>query len=68
MDIPIEECREVVEGITPHGGVMTELYYVDEHDKLCRKKDALFGRLVEKDKDGNTIFTIHNVILNNQGS
>lgn len=65
-EIPIEECREVIEGATPHGGVRMELYFFDEHDNLCRKKDALFGRLIEKDKDGNTIFEVYRIILNNQ--
>ena len=57
--IPIEECRRVIDGKTPHGGVRLEVYYFDDDNNLCRIRDASRTRIIEKDEDGNTIFEIY---------
>lgn len=48
--------KEVREGKTPNGGVLTELYFFSEDMKPVEKKDARIIIIREVDKDGDLVF------------
>ena len=58
-NIPIEDCRRVIDGKTPHGGVKLVVYYFDDNGDLCRINDASRTRAIEIDKNGQVIFEIY---------
>ena len=52
------ETNKTVRGLGPHGGVRTDYYYFDKDGLPCEESNACSIQIIEKDKDGNDIFTL----------
>jgi hypothetical protein len=48
--------KEVHKGKTPNGGVLSEIYYMDQNRKPVEKKHARIAIVRELDEKGNLVY------------
>lgn len=57
IDAP-EGTYRIVEGPTPHGGVVMVAYFYDAKDRRCVESKSKTTQILEFDDDGECIFSI----------
>ena len=56
--------NEVIEGKTPNGGVVSQIFYSDDEWNPTDKDNATKFKIVEFDENGNEIFATYGFLNN----